>query len=61
MLANRLRRWPNIKPALGERLVFSEQDESKLASPLNHWPRYICFYFMLSADQITVIWNEMCV
>ena len=23
MLANRLRRWPNIVPALGERLVFA--------------------------------------
>ena len=23
MLAQRLRRWPNIKPALGERLVFA--------------------------------------
>ena len=25
MLAHRLRRWPNINPALGERLVFGGQ------------------------------------
>ena len=33
MLAHRLRRWPNIVPTLGKRLVFAWRTETGAANP----------------------------
>ena len=35
MLAHRLRRWANIKPAIGQRVVFAGK---ALLATLSHWP-----------------------
>ena len=72
MLAHRLRRWANIKPALSQRAVSASVKSIGVGSlitlviiaRINPHPddhHYCRFYSVLLVDQITVIQNEMCV
>ena len=72
MLVHRLRRWPNIEPALGRRLVFAvytpwlnvptchiKQLRSEVNPSLIHWPKTTGVYNSVGISANTTRWFKL--